>query len=73
MRVLLLLEYFGPGFVFNGRVLGELAVSRAIGDSDLKTRGKFLISTPEIVSTSIDLGTDNDVFTIRASRSSRVS
>jgi hypothetical protein len=47
----------GPGFVFNGRVLGELAVSRAIGDSDLKTRGKFLISTPEIVSTFIDLGT----------------
>jgi hypothetical protein len=47
----------GPGFVFNGRVLGELAVSRAIGDSDLKTRGKFLIATPEIVPTNIDLGT----------------
>ncbi len=37
------------GFVINKRVMGELAVSRSIGDSDFKENGlKLVIATPEV-------------------------
>ncbi len=42
-----------PGFVVNGRVHGQLAVSRAIGDSMFKTGDKCVIATPEVSHHSI--------------------
>lgn len=36
------------GFVVKGRVHGQLAVSRAIGDSMFKTGDRCVIATPEV-------------------------
>lgn len=37
-----------PGFVIHKRIMGELAISRALGDADFKDTYKLVIATPEI-------------------------
>ena len=45
------------GFLFRGRVLGVLAVTRSIGDLVLK---KFVIGTPDVRQESLDLSSNSD-------------
>jgi len=50
------------GFVIHKRVMGELAISRAIGDKDFKaTDFKLVISEPEIVTGTLNEQTDEFV------------
>ena len=50
------------GLIFNGRLFGQLTLTRALGDFSLKNNG--LISTPSIYKVKI---LDDDVFIVIAS------
>jgi protein phosphatase 2C len=52
------------GFVIHKRVMGELAISRAIGDRDFKESDvKLVVADPELYDTDL---TDNDEFLVLA-------